>query len=122
MTDLSPYFSSQAKYKVLEVLSRQVGPIPLRHVAHLTRLPVHSIELALKALVKDRIVRQRRNARYSLFEMNQARSESKTVQALFQFLSDRALEERASSYGKKAVAALRFVIESTDLLRKARPV
>lgn len=120
MLDLSKYLSSKARYKILEVLSQQRTALPLRHIAEITDLPVHSVELALKGLVRQRIVRSKREKRFKCFELKSDQPDTVVLRDLFAFLQVKRMERRAQEYNQRAQASLRFVQDAETLWQNVR--
>jgi hypothetical protein len=120
MNVLAKYFSSEAKFRILDVLSSQTTPIPLRHISYLAELPVRSVELALKSLSTEKLVLKEKRARYVLFGLNRSHPAAETIIALFEFLRNRELVARSAQYHSRGEGALVFASETHELYRNQK--
>lgn len=120
MLDFSTIFSSRAKYLVLRVLSIQSQPIPLRHIAYLTELPVFSVQTALKQLAAERVVNRSRRKRFVLFMLNPMKEGVELIKDFFSMLRKADIEQRAKTYHEKANSVLTFSAEMHEIFSKAR--
>lgn len=120
MQDLSDIFSSKARFRILQCLVAQSTPLPLRQIAGLTNLPVRSVELALRGLTKERLLRSQRNKRNHLFEFRHDHILSKDVQALFSALTQQNIKKRSYDLKSEARKALSFADSALKLFHKAK--
>ncbi|MBN8555134.1 MAG: hypothetical protein J0L93_06805 [Deltaproteobacteria bacterium] len=115
---ISDVISSKARFKVLKCLEQQFEPISLREVISLTELPIRSVELALKSLVKERILKDYRKKRSHLFQLREDHLLTPSIKSIFQALRNTELEQRAKTYTKEANKALAFAQSAIDLFGK----
>ena len=107
--DLSSYFSSRAKYKILELLANEGIEFRLRQVSGFLDLPVRSVELGLRHLERDKLVKKKITRGYTYFLLNEKHPASGWIRKLFQFIRLKKLEERSGEYVRTAHAYLNFL-------------
>lgn len=108
MIDLATIFSSKAKIKTLRILYYQPKPIPLRHIAYLSGLPVYSIQRALKQLLENKIIKKAKKGRNQLFSIIKDSPSYKFLSQTFKLETNIRLNQRSSVYQQKAKSALDF--------------
>ncbi len=122
MIDLAEIFSSKARTKVLRTLYYQAEPIPLRHVATISDLPVFSIQCALKALVGEKIIKRKKRKKYTLFSLNEDHPCYQFLSKVFHLEMTSCLQADSDQYHKKAKSVLAFAASARRLFRQIKKV
>lgn len=120
MQPFANYFSSPAKYRVLETLVKQPTPIPLRQVAALSKIHVHAAENALQQLTASGVLKRRRAGRMVLFELHSAHKDTSILQDVFRLISNRRLVQAAPQFNQRAKSTLEFITDIEKLEHNAR--
>jgi len=120
MKTLGKLLGSAARTEVLRVLTCQPGSVGLRHVARIARIHPRSAELALKTLVSEKLVRCKRTATRTLYEMNRGHPDMPILEAVFEAAARAAISKRSSVLQERARAILPFVEEASRMLGRAR--
>jgi len=120
MKALGKLLGSAARTEVLRVLTCQPSPVGLRHVSRIAGIHPRSAELALKALVSEKLVKRNRRSGRSLYEMNHGHPDMPVLEAVFGAVARAATGERCSSLHQRARAILPFIEEATRMLTCAR--
>lgn len=108
MDNVFDIFSSLARVKILRTLYFQAVPIPLRHIAYISGLPVFSVQNAVKSLTDDEIIGRSEKGNYVLFEINRNNPFYEVLKQFFIIeLNNRIRMEAKKSY-HKARQALEF--------------
>lgn len=81
---LSEIFTSSAKTAVLETLAQFDGELHLRRIAELSEQNVHAVDVVLKSLKKERVVKARPKRQRIYFSLNMGKMESRIVKALIE--------------------------------------
>ena len=115
-SSLSDFFASRSQFKVLELLCSRTTPIPLRHVAELTELHVHSVENALKDLLGKKAVLKRRDRQYVVYSLNKTAPEASLISEIFALIRKHKQQEVVP----KATDLLDFIDSTHALLDRAR--
>jgi DNA-binding transcriptional ArsR family regulator len=119
MHALSLLFSSSAKFETLRLLSQRSSPLPLRHIAELTDLPIRSVEIAVSALCKQKVLRRQRVGRRVMVSFNEQHGSASLVQNIFE-LVNRSSPLSQSNRDAKAKTILHFIDSTRSLLGQAK--
>lgn len=120
MIDISSLLSSKARWKILRVLFYQHEPIPLRHVAYLSGMPVFSIQRALVQLLDEQvIVRQEKQSRV-LFSLNKRSESYDFLAGLFALEVRSRLKNLSETYHQRARASLAFASQARSFFKTVR--
>ena len=117
---ISDILSSSAKLKVLETLNYQTSPCGLREIAYSSELPLRSVELALKSLLKAKIVSRKKLGKYFAFSINKKHLYYPALNKLFVECMKVELSQRALSYSKKAKSSLKFINDTHKMFDEIR--
>ncbi len=120
MIDFSTIFSSRAKYLVLRVLALHTQPVPLRHVAYLAELPVFSVQVALKQLLKDKLIKRNEKKRFVVFTLNQLHECFVFIRKVFALERETIFEKPTKYDHKHAQSALVFADEMIEFFAKVK--
>lgn len=120
MVDFSTIFSSRAKYLVLRVLALHTQPVPLRHVAYLAELPVFSVQVALKQLMKDRLIKRNEKKSFVVFKLNQMHVCSEFIKKVFMLEREMLFEKPTIHDHERAQSTLVFADEMIELFAKVK--
>ena len=105
-------FSSKSKIMILRTLYFQTRPIHLRQIAHISGLPIFSVQQTLKNILKDNILEKSRHGNNVLFKINMHHPFYNFLSNVISFEMQNSLCQRALKYHNKAVAALSFASNS----------
>lgn len=111
-------FSSAAKFETLGLLSQRSSPLPLRHIAYLTGLPIRSVEMAVAALCKQKALRRQKVGRRFLISINEEHDKTALVREIFGLVNKRISPQ--PNLDTKAQQVLAFVDSTNDLFRKVK--
>ena len=120
MKTLGDLLGSAARTEVLRVLNYQPGPVGLRQVAWRAGIRPRSAELALNALVDEKLVSRRRTATRALYEMNQGHPDVAVLEAIFAAAARAVISQRSPSLHKRAQGILPFIAEATRMLDRSK--
>lgn len=120
MLDIASLFSSRTRFRVLRTLVYQSQPLPLRHIAYLSGSPLFSVQRALKQLVEETILIQKREGCYSLFSLNTHHVSYPFLRQVFDLEMKNQIAFLSENYHKKAKSTLVFSSSARGLLKKAR--
>lgn len=113
-------FSSKARARILRALYCQTQPIPLRHVALLTDLPVYSVQNALTSLVEEQLLLRTEVAHNVLFELNRVHPLYSILESLFVAEMTAQIQINAATLHHKAQQILAFANAANTMLRRAK--
>lgn len=120
MESIFDILTSKAKVVILRTLYFQPAPVPLRHIAYLSDLPVFSVQRALASLLENGMICRSEKANNVLFELNRENALYPTMEQFFLIeMKDRIVAEAKTNY-KKAKAALDFANAANILFKRAR--
>ena len=114
--DLSEAFSSRARFRLLQTLTKMNSPLPIRHLERFTGLAIRSVQVALRGLEEEKLV-DRNNGFYRL---NLAHPLCPILKKIFALITEDQIETRANELSQKAREALRFADEMRTLTNKAK--
>ena len=120
MTTLGKLLGSPARTELLRVLVYQGGAVGVRSAARIAGMHPHSAGLALKALVREDLVRRRQTTVGPLYELNPTHPDVPVLEAVFCAAAAACTRQRQSSLHRKGRAILPFIDEATRMLNKAR--
>lgn len=120
MKSLANIFSSAAKFEILGLLCQRSSPLPLRHIAYLTGLPIRSTEMAVENLCKEEIVHRKKSGKLVLHIFNVHHPLAPLLQELFSVVK-RHLAPAQQDLDKKAQTLLAFIDSTNTLFRHAKP-
>lgn len=112
--DLSHTLSSQARFRVLQVLSPLNLGLKLRELERACALNVRSIQLATQALVQEGVLRKNSNGH---FVLNKKSKISAQLRGLFKYLWDQKTREEAHALSSRAQAVMRLSEQVSVLVR-----
>jgi DNA-binding transcriptional ArsR family regulator len=108
MNNLFDVFTSQAIIKILRVLYFQPEGIPLRHIGHISQLPIYSVQHGIKKLLKDSLVTRRKQGQNQLYEMNKSHVLREALAVVFSIEMNLRLSQGAAQYSDRAQRTLSF--------------
>jgi hypothetical protein len=120
MLDFSTIFSSRAKYLVLRVLALHTQSVPLRHVAYLAELPVYSVQVALKQLQKEKLIKRNEKKHFVMFSFNQMHASSVFIKKVFELEREMFFNGPTKQDHERAQSALKFADDMIELFRKVK--
>lgn len=115
--DLSLILSSQARFRVLQILSLLKSGLGLRELERSTRLGIRSIQVATQALMKERILKK---DRAGLFHLNEASPATCRLRGLFEYLRGEELQEKGKALSKRAHQVVRLCDEMRTFVHHHR--
>ena len=118
--ELSDFFSSRSRTKVLLTLFHQAHPVPLRHLAYMTKLAVQRVEYALKQLVKDKLVIRKQEGKAVLYSLNKKHKAFPLISDICVASSKYQIRMRSNLYHDRAKQVLKFCSQAHDILSRAR--
>lgn len=120
MNSIFDIFSSPAKAKILNVLYFQVQPIPLRHIAYISGLPVFSVQNAVRSLLDDELINKSEEDNYVLFELNKVNPFYDILRQFFIIEVNNRICMGAKTYYQKAKQVLEFANAAYIIFRCAK--
>lgn len=117
--DLSLLFSSPARILALRALFCAQAPLPLRHVAYLTRAPLFSIQRALEQLAEEGLVLWTKKKNYRLFSLNHNHPSFPYLGRIFEIEREGQIA-RSNRYDQRAKDLLAFIDGAGHLLKVAK--
>ncbi len=112
--------SSKTKSKVLRTLYYAQDFVALRQLASLSKLPVFSVQYALKDLSNDNLVLRAKSKNLTLFKLDPRHPYYHPLSELFEADTKMQLQIRAKSYKFEAKRALDFAHSFNQLFRKVK--
>lgn len=122
MQTIFDIFTSRARGRILRTLYFQKTPIPLRHVALISDLPVYSVQNALTSLQDEKLVHRFDMGNNALFELNPHHPLHPILTQLFVTETNAQIRESAALFQHKAKHCLNFASSTQKLLRRAKGV
>ncbi len=120
MTNLGTLLSSATRTGILRALMYQPAPAGLRPLARIAGVLPHSAELALGALVKEKLVKRTAYAAGPRYTLNRAHPDAELLDAVFTAASRAATASRCRMLGRRAAGILPFIREAGSMLTRAR--
>lgn len=121
-TPIYKILSSEAKLRVLKTLSDCNIGLSLRQVENLSGLAIGSVQAAIPALVREKILKKEKRKGKTLYKLNLAHPFADCLRKIFDAIEYDDIKQRSLSYQKKAQASLQFCTEQFDLIAKGRAV
>jgi len=118
--DIFDILTSRARVKILRTLYFQLQPIPLRHIAYISDLPIFSVQNAIKSLSGDGIVNRRNSDNCVLFELNKKDPLYPVLEQFFIIEINNRIFTEAKTYYQKARQTLEFANAANIIFRHAK--
>lgn len=112
--------SSAARTEILRALYYQAVPIGLRPLARIAGILPRSAEVALDALVDERLVCCTRDAAGPLYVLNRTHADSELLAAIFTAATRVDIARRCRTLGTRASRVLPLIREAGSMVSKAR--
>ena len=103
--NLSSIISSEARFRVLQVLASVPAGLKLRELERATGLSIRSIQVATEGLVAERVLQK---SKTDAFQFNPKLVLAQKVKRLFLFLRDEELREKAHALSERAKQVVRL--------------
>lgn len=116
-TDLSSILSSQARFRVIEVLALLSVGLKLREIERETNLGIRSIQLATQSLLEEGVLKKNREGFFTLHSKSPT---GELLRGLFQYLRDERIRKNASTFSYRAKSVIQFSDELVHLIHQAR--
>lgn len=120
MESVFDIFSSVSKVKILRTLFLQDKPIPLRHIAYMSELPVFSVQTGIQSLLSDDMVNKTVEDKYVLFELNKTSPFYDVLKQIFIIEIQSRISRESENYNDRARQVLEFVNDANDVFGLAR--
>ncbi len=98
----------------------QPAPAGLRSLARLAGAHPRSAELAIKALVKERLVKKTRHTAGPRYALNRKHPDARTLDAVFTAAARAVVFNRSQQLNQRAARILGFIREADRLLTHAK--
>lgn len=102
------------------MLYHQPGAVGLRQLAGVAGIHPHSAELALAALLREKLVSRRRASRRMLYQMNREHPDAVLLAVIFTASAQAMMAQRRSSLNLRAQTILPLIEELGSMLACAR--
>lgn len=109
--DMASILSSEARFKVLEILAPLHEGLGLRALERASHLKIRSIQVATSGLLKEGILKK--NAR-GFLQFNARSVVAQNIQKFFAFIAEQKIAEQAISFSPRA----KQVLELSENVRK----
>ena len=119
-TKLSQLFSSGAKVEILEALYYASNGLGLRKIAATCHLHVHSAEVALKQMHKERLLRRSQKGSRVFYSLNKESNNYQLLKELFLTAEANKIRERAASFRNEGIEVMKFITSSQRMIDHAR--
>jgi len=116
--ELSRILSSNARFRVLQVLVPLPEGMGLRELERATHLNIRSVQLATQGLVRERILKKDRRGH---FRLNSRLPIAVKIKKLFIFLRDEQIRERAQKFSTRAKQVIQLSEEMIQFTRTPIP-
>ncbi len=113
-------FTSKAKVVVLQTLYFQEQPIPLRHLAEISNLPIYSVQNATCQLLDDELIIKIEEGNNTLFKLNKDHPLYNTLEQIFIIEMKDRIALNANSFEQKARRALEFINTTNVIFKHAK--
>ena len=113
-------FESRAQSRLLQVLAQNSESIPFRQLADVSEVPLFSAQLAIKHLLKQKIIVEKRVANLRLIQLNPRTPFYELLREVFKITKEFQIKENAKNYQKRAAKVLDFTQSALDLINQAR--
>ena len=120
MTNLGTLLSSAARTDILRALMYQPDPAGLRPLARIAGVQPRSAELALSALVNEKLVKRTGYSAGPRYALNRAHPDAELLDAVFTAAARAATANRCRMLGQRASCILPFIREAGNMLTRAR--
>lgn len=117
---LDSVFSSRAKWKVLERLITLNHPISLRDIERFTAMPIRSIQLAVKALEKEKVIKCFKNANETRYSMNLKYQYYHLIKQIFDVIRLAEHQQESTELDCRAQTTLEFSDDILNMMRSTR--
>lgn len=117
---LSQLFSSKARVEVLEVLYyAQVG-LGLRKIADLCNMHVRSVEIALRQMQNEKLVKKKRVGNRIHYWLDVQLDNYRLLKEIFQTAEILKIQIRNETFRNEGSEILEFIVTSQKMINKAR--
>lgn len=120
MMKLGLLLRSPARVEVLRALRCQPGAIGLRRLSRLAGVHPHSVEVALRSALAEKLVSRERRSRRWLYRMNRDHRDTAILEAVFAAAEKVELNRRSRALAKRAGTLLPFMKEAHRMISHAR--
>lgn len=110
--DLSHLFSSSSKYRILQALSARSTPLHLRALAEVANVQLRSAQLAVAALLKEKVVTKVSQENRSMITLNLRSKYAEHLRSFFKMEQKRLIAARSETYNES-----QNILERIDELR-----
>lgn len=120
MKNIFDIFTSRARGMILRTLYFQELPIPLRHVALISDLPIFSVQNAVTALTDEKIIIKTEKDNNVLFELNKEHPLHNILEQFFVIELNARICLEARSFYQKAKQTLKFANAANVIFKRAK--
>ena len=113
-------FSSKARVKILRTLYFQPQPIPLRHIAYISDIPVFSVQTAIILLLDEKMLNRTEKGNYVLFELNRDHPLYAVLEQFFIIELQNRIQTESKTYCHKAKLLLEFVNSANIIFQRTK--
>ena len=107
--------SSRAKFKCIQTLAVCGVPIHLRRIINLTRLQPRSVQIAMQALNKMRVVKSKKQGNKLYYELNRSAPHYQDLHYFIKGLQSSTINKRSETY-QSLDASINFINTAKALL------
>lgn len=118
--NLSQLLSSASRTSILEVLSKQSEPVPLRQIALLATIHVRSADVTLRQLAKEKIVCSRKVKNEKHFYINRDHEAHEAILKIINLVTAMNISAQAGILRDKAINALQFASSGLEFIQQAK--
>lgn len=105
---------------ILRTLCFQNQPIPLRHVAYISNLPVFSVQRAIEPLTDDKIIIKLYSENNVLFKINTNNTLYNLLMQFFIMEMNNTISMESAKYSEKAKDVLEFTESANIILKETK--
>lgn len=120
MLNISDIFTSKARVRILRTLAFQGEPLPLRHIAAVSDLPVFSVQNAAQSLTADGILLKTERENNVLFELDKNSEIYDLLLQIFLLEARYRISKEARKNFRKAARVLEFANSASAIFRSAK--
>ena len=109
----------RTKFEVLRTLFHSYGSTPLREIAYRSNLTIGSVQTAIKALLKEKIIVSKKINNRTFYQITNNKA-YEILLSIFKIINDNHLQKKAEILNLRANKILSLLEERNKIIAKAR--
>jgi hypothetical protein len=115
---LSQTISSEARFRILQILTPLSEGMGLRELERATELGIRSVQVATEGLIREKILIKNKNG---CFQLNRTSELFSVLKKIFLSLRDERLRARAQTFSNRAAQVIRLSDQVANFVKIGKP-